>query len=1070
MRSLRRGAVVFGLLAIPAQVLVEQLPAGLARACLTDGVAVLLAGAAGGACLTVALPSPAERRTWRLAGLACLAWGTGTAVSTVLTVGFDDVRRPSPADLFYLAALVLAGWALASFPTLPRRTSRRVTVFLDGALTATALLLGTWPWLLGPAVASNAPPGSILLGLGYPLADVLLVTVVLQAASRLPVGRAVSLWLAAAGVGVLAASGVLGFAVRAHASVAAETLVNLGPLVCFALLAAGAQRAMQTAQPVGQPPRAAEVLAGPAGSDPRALGPAPRAAGARPVPFAYVAALAALGVWAATSLGNHGADAVLALVLTLIIVRQGFLLADNARLDRAIESSERYFRGLVQGSSDLTLLVDTGFQVRYASPSVLVLVGDLAPGSSFLDLLHPADRGLVSEAVLRAAARSGTDTVMDKPSAPPLRTAGGAPVGEAGGARPIESAGVSFRVHTRGGQRWIEAHLAWLDEGPGLHGVVVNGRDVTAAREAEAALAASERAYRRIVETAEEGIWVSTAAGVTAFVNARAAQMLGLSVSDILGRPVREVLFPLLDEESRAGVEQRLARRAGGVTERYSFRIRRSDGSYIDTWVSATPLVGDDGRYEGSLSMISDITEQKQLEARLAERAFQDSLTGLANRAAFLERAERALASVRAGHGLIAVLFCDLDGFKAVNDSLGHPVGDQLLTAVAHRLMTRLRGPDLIARFGGDEFAVLAEHLQDAQDAVSLAQRMIAALTEPFHVASRDIYVSGSVGVAIADPDSASAHDVEPLLRNADLAMYEAKSQGRGSFRLFEPLMHAAVLSRLRLEEELRQGLVREEFLLYYQPILALDSGRVAGVEALVRWRHPQRGLVGPDEFIEVAEDCGLLVELGAWVLRRACADLDSLRSVGGPGLHVAVNLGASQLRDPDLPGLVRRATAGCNLAPGQLVLEVTEHSLLGLSDTREVLHVLREQGAGVSLDDFGTGYSSLSHLRDFPVDVLKLDRSYVQGVPERSEVTALAESVVRLGHALGIRTVAEGIETPRQRVALSQMGCELGQGHLFAPALPLPGLLAWARTLGLDAVPAQRHQAGVCDGAVGRV
>lgn len=1070
MRSLRRAAVILGLLAIPAQILLEQMPAGLARASLTDGVAVLLAVAVGGACLTVALPSPAERRTWRLTGLACLAWGIGTAVSTVLTVGFADARRPSPADLFYLAAVVLAGWALASFPTLPRRTSRRVTVFLDGALTATALLLGTWPWLLGPAVASNAPPGSILLGLGYPLADVLLVTVVLQAASRLPVGRAVSLWLAAAGVGVLAATGVLGFAVRAHATVAAETLVNLGPLVCFALVAAGALRAMQTAQPVGQPPRAAGAFAGPAAPDTRARGPGTEARGGPPVPFAYVAALAALGVWAATSLGNHGADAILALVLTLIIVRQGFLLADNARLDRAIESSERYFRGLVQGSSDLTLLLDKGFQVCYASPSVLDLVGDVAPGSSFLDLLHPQDRGMVSAAVLRVAARDGTDKVMDWRSATLRSAAGGSTAVDEVRARPIGKPGVTFRVHARAGQRWIEAHLAWLDEGPGLHGVVVNGRDVTAAREAEAALMASERAYRRIVETAEEGIWVSTAAGVTEFVNARAAQMLGLEVADILGRPVREVLSPLLDEESRAGVEQRLARRAGGVTERYSFRIRRSDGSYIDTWVSATPLVGDDGRYEGSLSMISDITEQKQLEARLAERAFRDSLTGLANRVAFLERAEEALASVRSGRGLIAVLFCDLDGFKAVNDSLGHPVGDQLLTAVAHRLMTRLRGPDLIARFGGDEFAVLAENLRDPQDALSLAQRMIAALTEPFHVASRDIYVSGSVGVALADPGSASAHDVEPLLRNADLAMYEAKSQGRGNFRLFEPLMHAAVLNRLRLEDELRQGLAREEFLLYYQPILTLDSAQLAGVEALVRWRHPQRGVVGPDEFIDVAEDCGLLVELGAWVLRQACADFASLRSIGGAELHVAVNLGASQLRDPDLPSVVRRATAGCDLAPGQLVLEVTEHSLLALSGTREVLHALRELGAGVSLDDFGTGYSSLSHLRDFPVDVLKLDRSYVQGVPERSEVTALAESVVRLGHALGIRTVAEGIEHPRQRAALSQMGCEFGQGHLFAPALPLAGLRAWARSRGEVAVPAQRRQAAACDGAVGRV
>lgn len=1018
--GIRRRVVVLGIAATAMQVVLALAATGTVQRLASAVLGASLATAVGVTCRSVSREAGAEARTWRRAGLAALAWAAGTATSTVLELGLHDTRRPSVADLFYLVAAGCATSAVLSFPTVPRRLARRATGILDAAVTAASLLLGSWPWILGPSWAVSRPAPAVVVGLGYPMIDVLLVTLALQAASRLPAERARSLRLVAFGVGVLAASGLANFVAAGRAVANIGGWLGLGPVVCFTLLATGARRVSRTG------------AAGAGTGDGRVRA----AAAANGLPLQYLPPLGALAIWLATSVGVRGADELLALVLGLVVARQAFLLADNARLGRRLQSSERSYRALVQHSSDLTLLVTPTGMIHYASPSVAALLGDVAAGTPLADLVEPQDLRLLQRALL--------DTARHRNS----------------------HSSVTLRVRTPEGLRWLEARLAAVDEGPDLRGVVINARDVTAAQDAKQALAASERRYRRIVETAEEGIWVSDAQGTTTFLNARAAALFGVSVEEVLGRPVREVLLPLLGEEGWRGVESRLASRAAGISERYSFRIHRRDGTVIDTWVSAAPFLGEDGQYEGSLSMISDISEQKQLEQRLAVRACQDDLTGLGNRALFLDRAEAALARASEGSGQVAVLFCDLDGFKAVNDSLGHPVGDRLLTAVAQRLTLRLDGADTIARFGGDEFAVLAEGLSGPEEAVALARRLLACLVEPFRLGQRDIYISGSVGIAVAEPHRSRA--VEPLLRNADLAMYEAKAEGRGRFRLFESPMHTAVLRRVSLEAELRQSWRRGDLQVHYQPIVELAGGELRGMEALLRWRHPVRGLIGPDEFIEVAEECGLLVEVGAWVLRQACEDLATFCAGTAAAPHVAVNVAASQLRDRGLPALVRSVLAETGTQPGQLVLEVTERSVLTTAETQVMLQSLRAQGIVVSLDDFGTGYSSLSHLRDFPVDVIKLDRSYVQGVPDRADLTALAESVVHLGRALGITTVAEGVENLRQSQSLARMGCALAQGYLYAPALCAGDLRAWMssraalRALPRPALPAEPYLASL--------
>ena len=437
---------------------------------------------------------------------------------------------------------------------------------------------------------------------------------------------------------------------------------------------------------------------------------------------------------------------------------------------------------------------------------------------------------------------------------------------------------------------------------------------------------------------------------------------------------------------------------------------------------------------------------------QLVHQAFHDTLTGLPNRALFRDRTQQALTRAHNGRqeqpNQVAVLFCDLDDFKSVNDSLGHDAGDQLLQQVAARLTTTLRLEDSIARLGGDEFAILLEDVKTPKAAEVTAGRILKALTMPIRLPGpeRDVVARASIGIALSSGPQDTAED---LLRDADAAMYAAKNDGRNRYRLFEADMHERAIERFALEGELRRALARNEFRLDYQPVIELATRRVVAVEALVRWQHPTRGLVMPDDFIPTAEETGLIVPLGRWVLESACRCAKALQTREGVSdeLVMSVNLSPRQFHDPNLVGDVAQAVDKAGIDPTTLVLEITESMLTAdLDTTAETLGSLKELGVRLAIDDFGTGYSTLTYLRRFPIDILKLDRELI--CTDSGADTKLAKALVGLGQTLELATVAEGIERPEQEAELRALGCELGQGFLFARPMPEEDLV---RELGAD-------------------
>jgi diguanylate cyclase (GGDEF)-like protein len=474
------------------------------------------------------------------------------------------------------------------------------------------------------------------------------------------------------------------------------------------------------------------------------------------------------------------------------------------------------------------------------------------------------------------------------------------------------------------------------------------------------------------------------------------------------------------------------------------WQVRHADGSWRFLQSIVTNLIHEPSI--GGLVLNSrDVTDQKTLEDQLRHQAFHDQLTGLANRALFAEHLDQALRrQSRMGCGL-AVLFIDLDEFKTVNDLHGHTLGDELLKQAAERLRTTLRTADAIARIGGDEFAALFEGVGLGLDASAAAERVIESFAQPFLIESSEVFVTASMGMALNDSGTESAED---LMRNADLAMYAAKTANKGRYEVFSTNMHSTILDRMQMEVDLRHALDQSEFEAYYQPIVTLPLGTIVGVEALIRWNHPQRGLVMPGEFIGVAESSGIIVHIGAWILRHACQEFEVLtRGVaGGQNLGLSVNLSTRQLSDPLLIDTVRGALANSGLDARRLTLEITESAIMeDVPNTFRVLTELRSFGVKIAIDDFGTGYSSLSLLSEIPVDTLKIDQSFVTNVAKRSEPGRLIRAIQLLASDFGLRTVAEGVEELDQLEALEGLGCQAAQGFYFArpqPALQLAELL----------------------------
>jgi diguanylate cyclase (GGDEF)-like protein/PAS domain S-box-containing protein len=553
-----------------------------------------------------------------------------------------------------------------------------------------------------------------------------------------------------------------------------------------------------------------------------------------------------------------------------------------------------------------------------------------------------------------------------------------------------------------------------------------------AAAQAHALVQSSERHFRALAANSADAVVVVDAAGLIIEDSPSTAVLVGDAAPARRGANLLDLVLKVDAAGARAMVERALAE-PGEVIED-ELRVRHADGTELWLSVRVVNMTGDPD-VAGLVVNLQDITARKNVEEELAHRAFHDSLTGLANRALFHNRVQHAIDRAARSGSDPAVIYLDLDGFKRVNDSLGHSAGDILLREVSNRLRDAVRPGDTVGRLGGDEFAVLIEEsARPTADAEVVAERIIRMIATPIDVGSGEVTVSASIGIATGDADRSCT----ALLRNADIAMYKAKAAGKSRVVLFEPEMRIEAVERVRLETDLGNALERDELFLVYQPVVDLQTSGIVGFEALLRWQHPSLGLIGPDRFIPIAEETGLIVPIGAWVLAEACrTGARWQRRAGAPRLNMSVNVSGRQLASSELVDHVAEALRRSGLDAGSLVLEITETSLVQDPATAAArLRNLRTLGVRLAVDDFGTGYSSLSYLRQFPVDILKIDRSFINTISEPDQVPAIIRALLDLSRTLGLETVAEGIELELQRDQLRDEQCELGQGFLFAKPL----------------------------------
>ena len=583
--------------------------------------------------------------------------------------------------------------------------------------------------------------------------------------------------------------------------------------------------------------------------------------------------------------------------------------------------------------------------------------------------------------------------------------------------------------------RWFEARGEATYQDGRIARVVGATADVTEQVLAEMETTAAHAFQRSLLAAVGQALIVTDPNGRIIVWNPAAQTLYGWSEADALGQTITEFL------PTRDCVDQPFDNTdAFGQRGTGDFLVQRRDGSVVSALVSYAPVYDERGDLSAIIGVSTDMTDRHRLERELTRHAMYDTLTGLPNRALLTDRLARAVERAQRQHRPVAVLYVDLDQFKDVNDCCGHLAGDDFLVEIAHRLTAVARSADTVARFGGDEFVFLC-HDTDVSQAKQIAGRIAAAIEDPITVGGQAMYVSVSIGIAVTPPLDA---DATTLLQRADTAMYEAKASGRARFRVFDESLQARSSERRGLTSELREALKREVLQVHYQPVIDLASGSLVGLEALVRWPHPERGWVPPTLFVRLAEENGLSGVLDRWVLTRACQDAARLRAerLLPPDATIAVNISAHTTSNPDIVAAVRDTARRAHLPLDALVLEITETA--ATSDPtagRKVLESLRRLGVGIALDDFGTGYSSLTVLRQLPVTTVKIDLSFVQGIIERPDDLAIVAAVIALARALGLPTIAEGVETGEQMLQLQRLGCTSGQGYLWSRPLPMTEL-----------------------------
>ena len=686
---------------------------------------------------------------------------------------------------------------------------------------------------------------------------------------------------------------------------------------------------------------------------------------------------------------------------------QGFLtdIDERKRAVAELVALEKKYRTLVDNASDFIVMYDLSGRLTFVNQMFIERFGysfEAALELSIYDIVHPDDvadvrayflqrkRGerVPGSYQLKATTKAGEVVYMDISASPIVK----------------DGKTVAFQAVAR---------------------------DISERYLAEQRLAESEQRYRSLFYHNPDAVFSLDARGNYLTANPTCEQITGYPIEVIHHTPWSALVVP----EDQPRTLRHIARTARGDAQAFEISILRKSGERARLHVTTLPIIVS-GQIVGIYGIAKDETERRTLEERLAHQAFHDSLTKLPNRNLFLDRLQHALARAGRNQTMLAVLFLDLDNFKVINDSLGHEVGDQLLIRVAERLSDSMRSDDTAARLGGDEFILLLEEIKSVREAEQVAQRIHDVLKAPFNVGHREVYVTSSIGIAI----SASTGDrPDELLRNADVAMYGAKRNGRACFEVFNQEMHLNAVLRLEREQALRQAIERQEFRVDYQPKLDINRGQIVELEALVRWHHPTHGIISPREFIPLAEETGLIVPIGQWILREACRQLKSWQSAypnSAPSL-ISVNLSAAQLRFPTLVDDVAATLQETGLEPSNLCLEIIESAVMDNAQlAMTTLTALKELGVHLAIDDFGTGYTSLSYLKRFPVDTVKIDQSFIEDLGTSQENSIIVGVNIRLAHALGMRVVAEGVETALQLSRLRELNCDLAQGFHIGHAL----------------------------------
>ena len=580
----------------------------------------------------------------------------------------------------------------------------------------------------------------------------------------------------------------------------------------------------------------------------------------------------------------------------------------------------------------------------------------------------------------------------------------------------------------------LTAHAVRATDGTTPHGSKIPTSDARLSTTTPDATPSTEAAvpheyFRALVQTLSDPTLVLDENLNVRDLTPSAGRLFEREIGDLPGRHVLSIVHP--DDRSSAAAFFSHALETPGTSPAAEWRVQHRDGHWIDLEVVCNNVL-DDPRLRCLVLSGRDVSPRKELERQLSHQAFHDPLTDLANRALMLDRVEHAF---KRQQNPFALLFLDLDNFKNVNDSLGHAAGDELLTGVAARLRTCLRPTDTAARLGGDEFALILEETRTADQAIEVAERVLRAMSEPFSVGERESFTQTSIGIAM----SALVETPDELLRNADIAMYQAKQRGKGTFVVFEPTMHKQALERSELEADLRGAIARQQLFLNYQPIIELASGRIVGLEALLRWNHPDRGVLAPNRFVEIAEESGLIHPIGEWVLEQACSQLGIWQREfpRQDPLVMAINLSGRQLENDEILTQIRGSSAAAGIEPSSLLLEITETVMVkDAEQCAEMLTELRGLGSRIAVDDFGMGYSSLHYLHSFPIDLLKVAKPFVDGVARDEQEAVFTRTIMDLCRTLGLTALAEGVESGAQAEALRNLRCELGQGFYLSRPL----------------------------------